>query len=244
MAFIANCVTQGRRFKSIVLAALRAMGDREWTMLSDEFRLDVKWFFSYPRTANGISLIQPVRPKAHIKCNSSFMGGGIGSKFCYTWLYSQQHKKIFAKIHELEAVNILLAFKTLASKKALPGAEVTIWTDNSSSAYALKSGRTKDPTLAACSRELWLLVAISSQVITVRHEAGHLIHLADALSCLYDHDLKAHYARAEISHENLHMIPPVIIIPSLIVNSDFRVSEPSVRPDAGSIPMSQGTRDS
>lgn len=112
---------------SRVLSALRAMGDRDWTTLSDKFSLDVKWFIAYASQSNGVALIHPLRPEGDINCDSSLVGGGgVAFPFCYTWRYSQQHVKKFAKIHELEAVNILVAVKTLASRIAPPGARITV----------------------------------------------------------------------------------------------------------------------
>lgn len=210
MLFISNCVTQGRRFMSRVLGALRAMGDREWTTLSEQFRLDVKWFVSFAKVSNGVALISPTRSQAEIECDSSLTGaGGVAGSFCYTWKYSSHHLAQFKKVHELEAVNIIVAFRTLAPRVAAPGALVTIWTDNSSSAYALETGRTKDAVLAACARELWLLAAANSQVVTVCHKPGSLIPLSDALSRCHEDQTKAHYVKANMYRENLQMISPV-----------------------------------
>lgn len=211
MTFIANCVTQGRRFMSRVLAALRAMGDREWTTLSDDFRLDVKWFLSYTTQANGVSMIATVRPRGELECDSSLTGGGgVGGKACYTWSYPPAHVGKFRNIHELEAVNIIVAFRTLGPYAAPRGAKVIIWTDNSSSAYALESGKTKDKTLGACAHELWLLAALYDQVIEIAHKPGHLIPLSDALSRCHEDSAKATYVNACVRHENLRVIDPVL----------------------------------
>lgn len=211
MNFIANCVGQGRRFMSRVLAALRAMQDREWTTISDDFRLDVKWFISYAKCANGVSLITVDRYQAEIECDSSLTGGGgVGASWCYIWKYSSSHVTKFKKIHELEAINIIVAFRTLADKVAPPGAHIVIRTDNLSSAFALETGKTKDSTLGACARELWLLAAINDQTVSICHKAGVLIPLSDALSRFHDDPAKAAYARARINRENLHLTPPVV----------------------------------
>lgn len=211
MNFIANCVTQGRRFMSRVLAAIRTMGNREWTTLSDGFRLDVKWFITYAKNANGVSLISPVRPEVEFECDSSTTGGGgVASNWCYFWRYSESHVEKYHKIHELEAINTVVAYRTFSARVARPGAHVTIHTDNSSSAFALESGRTKDLTLAACARELWLIAACQDQTVSIRHKAGALIPLSDALSRVHEDRAKAAYAKARIQHEHLQLVPPVL----------------------------------
>lgn len=211
MNFIANCVTQGRRFMSRVLAALRAMGEREWTTLCEDFRLDIKWFVSYAKHANGVSLIEPIRVEVEIECDSSLSGGGgVAGQVCYKWKYSSSHVKRFKKIHELEAVNTVVAFKTLVPAVAPRGAHIIIQTDNSSSAHALESGRTRDATLAACARELWLLAAYSDQTVSIQHKPGVLIPLSDALSRYYEDPIKAAYAQAVVNRERLSFLNPVI----------------------------------
>lgn len=209
MSFIANCVSQGRKFMSRVLAALRAMGDREWTTLSDEFRLDVRWFIMYAKQGNGVSLISTVRSEVQIECDSSLSGGGgVGEHFCYTWKYPNKLVTDYPNIHELEAINLTVAYKTLAPKMANPGQKIIIWTDNSSSAFALETGRTKDTTLAACARELWLQAAINDQVLEIRHKPGAEIPLSDALSRMHEDQVKRSYALARIRRESLHLVHP------------------------------------
>lgn len=211
MNFIANCVTQGRRFMSRVLAALRAMGDRDWTTLSDDFRLDVKWFITFAKLSNGVSLFNPAKTQAEIECDSSLTGGGgVAGTWCYTWQYSTAHMNKFKNIHDLEAINTVVAFRTLAPKLAPPGSHVIIQTDNSSSAYALETGRTKDLTLAACAREIWLIAALHDHTVSITHKPGVLIPLSDALSRLHEDPNKAAYAKDRINREHLNLIPPVL----------------------------------
>jgi len=87
----------------------------------------------------------------------------------------------FPTIHQLEAVNLVVAVKTLLPTNPT-GFEVVVHTDNSASVATLSSGRGSDPVLLACARELWLEAAKRSFVITIIHKAGVLLELADALS--------------------------------------------------------------
>lgn len=132
----------------------------------------------------------------------------MSGQYCYKWKYSTAHQKQFKKIHELEAINIIVAFRTLSHLVAKPGDAVTIWTDNLSLAFALETGKTKDSVLGACSQELWLLAATKSQQIYICHKPGSLILLSDALSRCHEDSVKAAYAEARITHENLIVVPP------------------------------------
>ena len=55
-------------------------------------------------------------------------------------------------------------------------------TDNMATKYALSSGRTRDPVLAACAREIWLISALKDVDILIYHAPGDTLVLADALS--------------------------------------------------------------
>lgn len=211
MAYISNCVLPGRKFMSRVLTALRNMKNREWTTISQDVQLDVKWFIDYARNGNGVSFFNPERKTVHLECDSSLQGGGgNGPGLCYTWKYSAAHKQRFPNIHELEAVNLIVAVKTLAPTTAIPGSNVIVWTDNISSAYALETGRTHDATLSACARELWLLGAKLNLTFSVAHVRGERIPLADALSRLHSDPDKERLARAIIKTRNLTLVSPAI----------------------------------
>lgn len=82
----------------------------------------------------------------------------------------------------MEAINILVANRTLAHIDSDEPASIVILTDNSSSSFAPMSGRTRDPVLASCARELWYEAAKHQEKITIGHQPGSSIPLADALS--------------------------------------------------------------
>lgn len=154
---LTSCIVPARRFIVRVLATLRSMSDRSWTTLSDDFRLYLTWFKNYARDANGIYYYKAPRDEVIIECDSSLLaGGGVAGDFCYTWKYSDKHTTRFNSIHHLEAINLLVVYKSLASHVAIPGVLIVINTDNMASSIALETGRTKDNILGNCARELWL----------------------------------------------------------------------------------------
>lgn len=150
-------------------------------------------------------------PTLELGCDSSmYGGGGLSHDHCYTWEYDNHHLEKFPDIHHLEAVNILVAYMTLANTLAPQPARILIWTDNMASAWALMSGRTKDPILGACARQLWLYGSTTSHEIEIHHKKGTDIPTADALSRMAKDANKACFVQYNIIHSNLKMLKPVL----------------------------------
>lgn len=208
---LANCVRHARKFTARILDTLRYINssERSWTTLDDEFKADVAWFMYYAAAANGVSLFSPVKETIFIECDSSLTGGGANSGTAYyIWKYTNQHMEKYPAIHQLEAINALVAYRTLCPSKNSAGKCVVIVTDNLSSSLALEHGRTKDKVLSACAREIWLEAAKADHDIRMCHRSGSLIPLADALS-RYDYDTdKAHLADQLIHERSLSRISP------------------------------------
>lgn len=149
---LSNCIQHGRKFLTRIISTLRAMGDRNWTTIDIEFKKDIRWYQLYARTGNGVNLYAPSLPSLWIECDSSLSGaGGNTITHAYTWQYVDNHRKIFKAIHQLEALNIIVAYRTLAHITSKHPTAVTIYTDNSSSSYALMTGRTRPSSCKLCS---------------------------------------------------------------------------------------------
>lgn len=211
LAHLAGCVRHGRKFLTRILAALRSDYHKKWLTINDDFIKDVRWFYFYAKSSNGVSLYSTNQPQVVIECDSSLQGaGGNSGTCCYTWNYTPQHKTRFPAIHQMEAVNILVAYRTLAHYDTSAPLNVLILTDNSSSSAALMTGRTKDPVLSACARELWLEAAKNDDLITIEHRPGTAIPLADALSRMAFDPTKKKYVQDVVSAKGLACIQPVI----------------------------------
>lgn len=209
LIFLCNCVQQGRKFMARILATLRNMKDRQWTTLNHDFKADLMWFCQYAAQANGILLCAPHKDQFHIECDSSLFGaGGNSDKAYYSWTYSTAHKERFPYIYQLEAVNIVVAYKTLANFYPSTPTHVTIWTDNITSSFALETGRTKDEVLGACARELWLHASKRNHTVEIKHKKGTLLPLADALSRLSKDHAKAALASQIVARRALQYVPP------------------------------------
>ena len=111
-------------------------------------------------------------------------------------------------ISQLEAINAVLAVKTLLPPD-VSGVDVLVVTDNISSMYALNSGRTRDPILAACARELALIEALQNVTITLAHAAGSTLILADSLSRAFVDKSMNILAETLVNNKNLTFKIPV-----------------------------------
>lgn len=221
LLFLCNCVHQGRKFMTRILAVLRDMGNRQWTTINKNFKADINWFYKYAAQGNGIFLCAPTKRQFQIECDSSLYGaGGNTEETYYQWTYSQQHIKNFPHIYQLEAVNIVVAYKTLANFFPTTPTHVTVWTDNITSSFALQTGRTKDDILGACARELWLHASKRNQTVEIKHKRGVLLPLADALSRLSHDQAKLKLARNIIEHKGLTRVMPDI--------NDYEFFDPSL----------------
>ena len=178
---IALCVIPARRFMARILTALRATPLHGWIPLPMDVRLDIAWFARYAQQSNGRYFLRPVLEKFHIKCDACLIGGGAFSSRGYYSLRFPLHWMTDHHISCLEALNFIIAVKSLIPPEA-NSIEVIVKTDNIASAYALTTGRACDPILAACARELWLVAAVRQLTITVEHAPGETLVLADALT--------------------------------------------------------------
>lgn len=211
LVHLSSCITHGRRFTARLLGLLRGMSDRAWTTLSHEAKLDIWWFIRYASSGNGLSLLTPNSDYLFIECDACLTGGGANSATCfYKWRFSKRLLRRFNNIHALEALNLLVAYKTLAPSSHHTKLTVILLTDNIASSYALSSGKTKDPDLGACARQLWLEAAIRDQCFVIRHKPGTQIPLADALSRYHQDSSKAQFVASETLSRGLTELKPVL----------------------------------
>ena len=66
-----------------------------------------------------------------------------------------------------EMLNVIIALRLWSSQWQSMG--ITIFCDNYSVVQVILSGKTKDPFLALCIRNIWLLAAFNDVELQVRH---------------------------------------------------------------------------
>ena len=178
---ISQCIPHSRKFMNRILANLRVTSRTGWVTVSEGLRSDVRWFVEFARQFNGVLLIPPSFPKVVLEVDACLQGGGgFSDKGYYKTRYPIQ-TQIDHHIARLEAMNAITALETLvpSDKRCVC---VLIRTDNSAAAAVLMTGRTHDPVLAACARELATYAGLRQLQIIVTHVPGISLVLADALS--------------------------------------------------------------
>ena len=84
-------------------------------------------------------------------------------------------------IVHLEIVNILLAIRLFQVQWS--SRRVLIRCDNEAVGSVLRSGRTRDPYLGACARNIWYVSALADIDLQYAHIRGLDNRVADLLSC-------------------------------------------------------------
>ena len=181
LAHISQVIQHARKFMCRVLANLRLAPAWGRVVVSKELRKDIAWFLEFSASFNGKLLIQPSYPVVKMECDACPQGGG---GFCGKKYYFFDFPEEISEDHHiarLEAINLVICAKTLLPSNS-SNIRLHILTDNIASAQVLMSGRTKDPVLAACAREMAMFTALRGIVLDVQHTPGEELELADALS--------------------------------------------------------------
>ena len=205
---VALCVLPARRFMARILANLRAAPQTGYVKVDEEASRDVAWFVRYAEASNGRVLLRPVLRQIRIECDACLEGGGGFSpthyysvRFPLSWMVNHH-------ISRLEALNVIIALKSLLTDD-LRCTEILIITDNIAAAYSLTTGRARDPVIASCARELWLIAATRQLTIKVEHAPGESLVLADALSRCHKSPDHENYITKTVYELNLLPTTPV-----------------------------------
>ena len=188
LLYIHKCVPPARIFINRMLSVFRDTFPNDTISLTSQFFRDLEWFITFLPKFNGVTFIsKTVIPHDHtLHIDASLTGlGGIWSNRVYaTPIVPLFHFTL--KIVHLEMLNILVAMRKW--KRFWSHSKVKIFCDNMAVVQVVGSGKAKDPYLAACLRNLWLLTASFDIELTVEHIQGVKNTTADFLSRLYSNN--------------------------------------------------------
>ena len=185
LLYIHKCVHPARIFVNRILDLFRANSGKKRIKLTPEFFLDIKWFQKFLPDFNGITFFdKPSLPEQDtLHLDASLTGlGGIWSNRVYSTPVIDIPGFDFKIVH-LEMINILVALRLWG--KFWKHSTVKIFCDNQAVVQVVATNKTKDPCLAACIRNIWLISAHYDITIQIQHISGKENVEADLLSRIY-----------------------------------------------------------
>ena len=186
LAYISKCVRQSRIFLNRLLEVLRSVDWKEKTRirLSAEFHKEIRWWSLFMDSFNGVAFIPStiwLEPDVSFATDSCLDGcGGICE---HEFFHTKFPKFILDQdlpIHKLEFLAVLLGARIWGPN--FRGLKLRIFCDNQAVVDVINSSKTKDPFMATCLRELWLVVSTNEFELRAVHLPGEENRVADWLS--------------------------------------------------------------
>ena len=179
---VAKCAPPARRFCARLLDLLRAAQRVSPQVVTEQARLDARWFHAFLSRCNSISLIkgEVAELVAQVDPCPEGAGGVCASLGYYHFRFPKGIRECHFCIAALETFNILVACRLWAP--SWHGKHVLLFSDSWVAVCAINSGSVSDPLMRAVMREIWLLMAAFDVEFVVRHRPGAEMVVADALS--------------------------------------------------------------
>ena len=179
LLYIHKCVRPSRIFVNRMLELLRQNYDATRITLTPEFKRDIRWFMQFLARYNGTSYFDHKPPDHTTELDACLVGlGGRFKNFVYH-LPVVRHYRNLSIVH-LEMINILVAIKVFGHMwhRQL----ILVKCDNDAVVQVLTSGKTRDPFLATCARNIWQEAAVRDIELKYVHIMGKQNKIADLLS--------------------------------------------------------------
>ena len=183
LQFVASVSPPTRVFTNRMLQNLRDTPKRGSETLSLGFKRDLKFFRRLLPEFNGIRILdkREVECQNQLELDACLTGCGA---FTGTEFYAEQWPPdvLMAKhpIAHLELLNVSVATKMWGDQWG--GRRVRVLCDNTNACDAITTGRSRDPFIQDCVRELFFTCAKNDIEILAQHQPGRLMVRADALS--------------------------------------------------------------
>ena len=183
LQFVASVTKPARLFTNRILENLREAPKRGYTTLSLGFRRDLKFFADLLPHYNGVRIMlkREVQCQEALELDACLRGCGAftGDQF-YSEVFPPAVLREEHPIAHLELLNIVVALKTWAADWT--GKRVRVFCDNTNAVLAVQTGRSRDPYVQHCAREIFQWCARFDLELHATHRAGVLMGKADALS--------------------------------------------------------------
>ena len=181
---VIKCVRQSRVFINRLLTALRSFPQTKYMSVPDDMVKDIQWWLLFMRDYNGVSLIPPVAwiaPDVVFTTDSTLTGcGGLSDTEYFHAVYPSSITDAGHSINGLEILAVTIAVRLWGRNYS--GQKLLIYCDNVHAVIAINTGKTKEPLVGSCARQLWLEVARFGFQLKAVHLPGVENRLADSLS--------------------------------------------------------------
>ena len=173
LLYVHKCVKPGRFFLNRMLELLRNNYDTSTITLTPEFKRDLHWFDKFLAKFNGRSFFdhKPIFGVLELDACLTGLGGRYNNKVYH--LPVVKHFQNLGIVH-LEMVNILVAVRIFALD--WQHKSILVKCDNAAVVQVLTNGKTRDPFLATCARNIWYCMAQNDINFTYTHgkkQSGH-----------------------------------------------------------------------
>ena len=157
---------------------------KEKESMDEEMLKDVKWWKQYLPKFNGTAILwlqDSMEVDQFLASDASLVGGGaVMEKQFFHWKFDAEVLQQTDNIAQKEILTIVVVVKLWA--KQLAGKVVWFSTDNEISKFAINKGRTTDPFILKCLREIAWVAAEHQFLLKMVYISTHCNTLPDALS--------------------------------------------------------------
>jgi hypothetical protein len=184
-------VKPGRVFISRLLEKVRSVPVRDRKVeLGVEFYKDLLWWDRFLNKYNGISIISTEiwsKPDEIVATDACLNGAGgvcFDQNQYFHFKFEASTKELAGHINSLEMLAIMVAVKLWGESWTCK--KIRINCDNLSTAQVLNTGRTRDPYMLDCVREILFTAAVPTFEFRACHISGVENRLPDYLSRWYN----------------------------------------------------------
>ena len=186
LQFVASVSPATRIFTNRMLANLREMPKQGTESLSLGFKSDLRFFLELLPDYNGIRIMDKSQVACQDKLELDACLTGCGAytgNFYYAEEFPVSVQKEGHTIAHLELLNVVVALKVWC--KHWKGQRVHVKCDNMNACLAVQTGRSRDPFIQHCVRELFVWSVSFDIELRLVHCPGKEMDRADALSRMH-----------------------------------------------------------
>ena len=200
LQFVAGVSPPTRIFTNRMLENLREMPRRGRESLSLGFKCDLAFFLDLLPHYNGVRIIvkKDIAAQRVLELDSCLSGCGafVGDSF-YAEEFPREITREQHNIARLELLNIVIAIKVWCER--WQGQAVHVHCDNMNACLAVRSGRSRDPFMQHCIRELFVYQARYDIEVHAEHTPGKTLLRADALSRMHMDNRCRQFVRNDVT---------------------------------------------